>query len=41
MMKRPHVTERPESVVYGPLAERRTVPDVVLLRINGLGLMTL
>lgn len=37
----PHVAERPESVVYGPLAERRTVPDVVLLRINGLGLMTL
>ena len=37
----PHVAERPESVVYGPLAERRTPPDVVLLRINGLGLMTL
>ena len=37
----PHVADRPGSVVYGPLAERRTRPDVVLLRINGLGLMTL
>ena len=37
----PRVTERPESVVYGPLAESRVTPDVVLLRINGLGLMTL
>ena len=41
VMSLPHVAERPESVVYGPLAERRTPPDVVLLRINGLGLMTL
>ena len=41
VMALPHVAERPESVVYGPLAERRTAPDVVLLRINGLGLMTL
>lgn len=40
VMALPHVDERPESVVYGPLAERRTAPDVVLLRINGLGLMT-
>lgn len=40
VMALPHVAERPESVVYGPLAERRTAPDVVLLRINGLGLMT-
>ena len=37
----PHVAEKPDAVVYGPLAERRTAPDVVLLRINGLGLMTL
>ena len=35
------VTEKPESIVYGPLAESRVTPDVVLLRINGLGLMTL
>lgn len=41
VMALPHVAERPESVVYGPLVERRTAPDVVLLRINGLGLMTL
>ncbi len=41
VMSLPHVVEKPEAVVYGPLAERRTVPDVVLLRINGLGLMTL
>ena len=37
----PHVTTKPASVVYGPLAESRVAPDVVLLRINGLGLMTL
>ena len=41
VMNLPHVAERPESVVYGPLSERRTAPDVVLLRIDGLGLMTL
>ena len=41
VMALPHVAERPESVVYGPLAERRTAPDVVLLRVSGLGLMTL
>jgi len=37
----PIVTERPEAVVYGPLAEAEAAPDVVLLRTNGLGLMTL
>ena len=37
----PHVAARPEQVVYGPLAEAASPPDVVLLRINGLGLMTL
>ena len=37
----PRVTTKPASVVYGPLAESRVAPDVVLLRINGLGLMTL
>ena len=41
VMSLPHVAEKPDAVVYGPLAERRTAPDVVLLRINGLGLMTL
>ena len=37
----PHIADKPESVVYGPLAESRVEPDVVLLRINALGLMTL
>lgn len=37
----PRVRERPEHVVYGPLAKCASVPDVVLVRINGLGLMTL
>jgi uncharacterized protein (DUF169 family) len=37
----PHVHERPTRVVYGPLAEIEVDPDVVLLRLNALGLMTL
>lgn len=37
----PRVTTKPTAVVYGPLAESGVTPDVVLLRINGLGLMTL
>ena len=37
----PRVTTKPGSVVYGPLADCATVPDVVLVRINGLGLMIL
>ncbi len=37
----PRVPQKPGSVVYGPLAETSRPPDVVLLRINGLGLMTL
>ena len=37
----PVVASRPETVVYGPLAEATETPDVVLLRLNGLGLMTL
>ena len=41
VMRLPHVSEKPASVVYGPLAESRGEPDVVLLRINGLALMTL
>ena len=41
VMGLPHVAAKPGSVVYGPLAESGATPDVVLLRINGLGLMTL
>ena len=37
----PRVMAKPGSVVYGPLADSQTAPDVVLLRVNGLGLMTL
>lgn len=36
----PTVRERPGAIVYGPLAEAEAV-DVALLRISGLGLMTL
>jgi uncharacterized protein (DUF169 family) len=37
----PHLTERPHSIIYGPLAAMTTEPDVVLVRISGLALMTL
>ena len=37
----PVVMTTPETIVYGPLADSQTAPDVVLLRINGLALMTL
>jgi hypothetical protein len=37
----PHVVDRPARVVYGPLAKFVTDPDVVLVRINALALMTL
>jgi uncharacterized protein (DUF169 family) len=37
----PVVTTRPGAVVYGPLADSPTDPDVVLLRINGKQLMVL
>ncbi len=37
----PHVQQPPARVVYGPLASLPVDPDVVLLRINGLALMTL
>ncbi len=37
----PVVAERPGSVVYGPLADATTQPNVVLLRVTGFGLMTL
>jgi uncharacterized protein (DUF169 family) len=35
------VTEKPHTIVYGPLADTSSAPDVVLLRINGFALMTL
>ena len=37
----PIVGTKPEGIMYGPLAESRVDPDVVLLRINGLALMVL
>jgi uncharacterized protein (DUF169 family) len=37
----PVVTEKPGSIVYGPLAETPIDPDVVLLRVNGKQLMTI
>jgi uncharacterized protein (DUF169 family) len=37
----PHVAERPERIVYGPLASFPGDPDVVLVRLSGVGLMTL
>jgi uncharacterized protein (DUF169 family) len=35
----PHLTSPPESITYGPLAESDAIPDVVLVRVDGLGLM--
>jgi len=37
----PTVSERPASIVYGPLADSPIDPDVVLLRVNGRQLMVL
>ena len=37
----PVVKDKPGAIVYGPLENNVTDPDVVLLRINGLALMTL
>lgn len=37
----PRVADKPGAVVYGPLAETPIDPDVVLLRITALALMTL
>lgn len=37
----PVVSERPAAIVYGPLSQASTCPDVVLLRANGFGLMTI
>ena len=40
-MELPVIAERPDTIVYGPLADTQETPDVVLVRVNGLGLMTL
>ena len=37
----PRIATKPGSIVYGPLATSEREPDVVLLRVNGLGLMML
>ena len=37
----PVVSQKPDKVIYGPLSEATSSPDVVLLRVNGLGLMTI
>ncbi|MHB8294821.1 MAG: DUF169 domain-containing protein [Acidimicrobiales bacterium] len=37
----PAVSEKPASIVYGPLAETTAEPDVVLLRVNGRQMMVL
>ena len=41
MMGLPVVSKRPETIIYSPLGKAQEIPDVILLRINGLGLMTL
>jgi uncharacterized protein (DUF169 family) len=37
----PAISERSEVITYGPLSEAATVPDVVLLRVNGRQMMVL
>ncbi len=37
----PVVNELPSAVVYGPLGDTEVDPDVVLVRLNGAGLMTM
>jgi uncharacterized protein (DUF169 family) len=37
----PRVGIRPETITYGPLAETTTRPDVVLIRTNARGVMTI
>lgn len=37
----PAVTERAQVITYGPLADAKSEPDVVLLRVNGRQLMVL
>jgi uncharacterized protein (DUF169 family) len=36
----PVVTERPDAITYGPLADATVQPDVVLVRTNARGVMT-
>jgi uncharacterized protein (DUF169 family) len=36
----PVVTERPDAIMYGPLADATVQPDVVLVRTNARGVMT-
>ena len=37
----PVVADRPEAIIYGPLADSSAAPDVVLLRTNAKGIMTI
>jgi uncharacterized protein (DUF169 family) len=37
----PTVASRPETITYGPLAEANAQPDVVLVRTNARGIMTI
>lgn len=37
----PKVSEEPDTITYGPLADAQGEPDVVLIRLNPLGLMIL
>jgi uncharacterized protein (DUF169 family) len=37
----PAISERPEMITYGPVAEASVAPDVVLLRVNGRQMMVL
>ena len=37
----PSISERPEVITYGPVAESASTPDVVLLRVNGRQMMVL
>ncbi len=37
----PAISERPGAITYGPLSETATLPDVVLLRVNGRQMMVL
>ena len=37
----PAISERPEVITYGPVADAASLPDVVLLRVNGRQMMVL
>lgn len=41
LVRLPRVHRRPQAIVYGPLAECASTPGVILVRVDGLGLMTL